>query len=210
MPTSSSNQKSIQKHVFLIEDDDELRNDLTRIMQFVGYVVHPFQDPTQFLANHEHFIPAVIVSDMRMPNMSGIELQEKLKELDQSIPMIIISGESSDRQIVDALKNGAIDFLLKPFSRESLLSAVAKGVEIDSVAMQKVIRQSEFNEKLKILSPRERQVFDLLAEGYGNRELVEALSISLPTAKQYKSEVMYKLRLRSLSELISLNKSCHS
>ena len=196
-----------QKHVFLIEDHQELRDDLTRILEFVGYVVHSFPDPIQFLEYDKHLAPAVVVSDMRMPHMTGVELQERLKELGRLIPIVIISGESTDQQIIAALKNGAIDFLLKPFARESLLSAVAKGIEIDSAAMQNVIRVSEFNEKLKILSPRERQVFQLLSQGFSNRELMESLNISLPTVKQYKSEVMYKLRLRSLAELIALNNS---
>lgn len=196
-----------QKHVFLIEDHQELQDDLTRILEFVGYVVHSFPDPIQFLEYDKHLAPAVVVSDMRMPNMTGVELQERLKELGRTIPIVIISGESTDQQIIAALKNGAIDFLLKPFARESLLSAVAKGIEIDSAAMQNVIRVSEFNEKLKILSPRERQVFQLLSQGFSNRELMESLNISLPTVKQYKSEVMYKLRLRSLAELIALNNS---
>jgi len=194
------------KHVFLIEDHDELRDDLTHILQFVGYVVHAFPDPVGFLDYDKQLAPAVVVSDMRMPHMTGVELQERLKELRRTIPMVIISGESTDQQIVAAMKNGAIDFLLKPFARESLLAAVAKGIEIDSVAMQNVIRVSEFNEKLKVLSPRERQVFELLSEGFSNKELMESLNISLPTVKQYKSEVMYKLRLRSLAELIALNK----
>lgn len=196
------------KNVFLIEDHNELRDDLTHILQFVGYVVHAFPDPVSFLDYDKQLAPAVVVSDMRMPYMTGVELQERLKELGRTIPMVIISGESTDQQIVAAMKNGAIDFLLKPFARESLLAAVAKGIEIDSVAMQNVIRVSEFNEKLKVLSPRERQVFDLLSEGFSNKELMESLNISLPTVKQYKSEVMYKLRLRSLAELIALNKSC--
>jgi FixJ family two-component response regulator len=195
------------KNVFLIEDHNELRDDLTHILQFVGYVVHAFPDPVSFLDYDKQLAPAVVVSDMRMPYMTGVELQERLKELGRTIPMVIISGESTDQQIVAAMKNGAIDFLLKPFARESLLAAVAKGIEIDSVAMQNVIRVSEFNEKLKVLSPRERQVFDLLSEGFSNKELMESLNISLPTVKQYKSEVMYKLRLRSLAELIALNKS---
>ena len=192
------------KHVFLIEDHDELREDLKQILQFVGYVVHAFPDPIQFLEYDKHLAPAVVVSDMRMPHMTGVELQERLKELGRTIPMVIISGESTDHQIIAALKNGAIDFLLKPFVRESLLAAVAKGIEIDSAVMKNVIRVSELNEKLKILSPREHQVFEQLAKGFSNKELMERLNISLPTVKQYKSEVMYKLRLRSLAELIAL------
>ena len=207
MLTVASKANNTQKHVFLIEDHDELRDDLTHILKFVGYVVHAFPNPIQFLDCDRHLAPAVVVADMRMPLMTGVELQERLKELGRTIPMIIISGESTDQQIIAALKNGAIDFLLKPFSRESLLAAVAKGMEIDSTAMQNVIRVSEFNEKLKILSPRERQVFELLSQGFSNKELMESLNISLPTVKQYKSEVMYKLRLRSLAELIALYKS---
>jgi FixJ family two-component response regulator len=202
-----TNIKHSQKHVFLIEDHDELRDDLTRVLEFVGYVVHPFPDPIQFLEYDKQLAPAVVVSDMRMPHMTGVELQERLKELGRAIPMVIISGESTDQQIVAAMKNGALDFLLKPFARESLLAAVAKGIEIDSTLMQNVIRISEFNEKLKILSPRERQVFQLLSQGLSNKELMESLKISLPTVKQYKSEVMYKLRLRSLAELIALDRS---
>jgi len=195
-----------QKHVFIIEDHDALRDDLTRVLHFVGYVVHAFSDPKQFLGCGHHVAPGVVVSDMHMPYMTGLELQERLIELGRAIP-IIISGESADQQVIATFKNGSIDFLLKPFSRESLLAAVAKGIEIDSVAMQKVIRVSELNEKLRILSPRERQVFQLLSQGCSNNELMENLNISLATAKQYKSEVMYKLRLRSLAELIALNAS---
>ncbi|OIM97177.1 hypothetical protein A9236_10750 [Polynucleobacter sp. QLW-P1DATA-2] len=142
---------------------------------------------------------------MRMPKQSGVELQSELISKGHKIPIIFISGESSDEQIIAALKSGAVDFLLKPFSREALLGAVAKAIEQDAIAMQDLIRKAQLSEALKTLSPRERQVFELLAKGYGNKELVNALGISLPTVKEYKSEVMYKLRLRSLAELISLN-----
>ncbi|WP_143070644.1 response regulator transcription factor, partial [Polynucleobacter sp. QLW-P1DATA-2] len=149
--------------------------------------------------------PAVLITDMRMPKQSGVELQSELISKGHKIPIIFISGESSDEQIIAALKSGAVDFLLKPFSREALLGAVAKAIEQDAIAMQDLIRKAQLSEALKTLSPRERQVFELLAKGYGNKELVNALGISLPTVKEYKSEVMYKLRLRSLAELISLN-----
>jgi FixJ family two-component response regulator len=194
-----------KKYIFLVEDDDELRSDLERALQFCGYTTFPFADPEQFLLNFKPLVPAVLVTDMRMPKLSGVQLQSELLEKGHKIPIIFISGESSDEQIVKAFKNGAFDFLLKPFSREDFLSAVAMALEQDSVAMQEVIRKSQLAEALKALSPRERQVFDLLARGYGNKELVDELGIALSTAKEYKSEVMYKLRLRSLAELIALN-----
>ena len=99
---------------------------------------------------------------------------------------------------------------MKPFSREAFLTTIAKAIEQDSIAMQELIRKSRLAEALKTLSPRELQVFHLLAKGYGNKELVEALGISLSTVKEYKSEVMYKLRLRSLAELIALSTSLSS
>lgn len=196
-----------KKHVFLVDDNEELLSDLERTLSFGGYTVYAFSDPTQFLEKFSPVVPAVLLTDMRMPNLSGIEIQEHLIAEGNQMPIIFMSGESTDSQIVKAFKNGANDFLLKPFGRESLLEAVAKAIEQDAVVMQDLIKKTQLSEKLKSLSPRERQVFELLAKGYGNKELVETMGISLPTAKQYKSEVMYKLRLRSLAELIALNKS---
>jgi FixJ family two-component response regulator len=194
-----------KKYIFLVEDDDGLRSDLERALQFCGYTVFPFSNPEEFLCEFKPLVPAVLVSDMRMPKLSGVELQSELTKKGHKIPIIFISGESSDEQIVRAFKGGASDFLLKPFSREVFLSAVARAIEQDSIAMQEIIRKNRLEEALKTLSPRELQVFHLLAKGYGNKELVDALGISLSTVKEYKSEVMYKLRLRSLAELISLN-----
>ena len=193
------------KYIFLVEDDDELRSDLERALKFCGYTIFAFANPEQFLSQFKPLVPAVLVTDMRMPKQSGIQLQAELIAKGHKIPIIFISGESTDDQIVKAFKNGAFDFLLKPFSRETFLSAVAKAIEQDSIAMHELIRASSTAAALKTLSPRERQVFNLLAKGYGNRELVEALGISLPTVKEYKSEVMHKLRLRSIAELIALN-----
>ncbi|MBU3629404.1 response regulator transcription factor [Polynucleobacter sp. AP-Reno-20A-A9] len=194
-----------KKYIFLVEDDDELRSDLERALQFCGYTTFSFANPEQFLLEFKPLVPAVLITDMRMPKQSGVELQSELIAKGHKIPIIFISGESSDVQIIAALKSGAVDFLLKPFSREALLGAVAKAIELDTIAMKDLIRKTQLSEALKTLSPRERQVFELLAKGYGNKELVDALGISLPTVKEYKSEVMYKLRLRSLAELIALN-----
>ncbi len=192
------------QHVFIVEDDDDLRSVLERALVFWGYTVFSYSDPDHFLREFQPLVPAVLVTDMRMPNKTGVQLQAELMEKGHKMPMIFISGESSDEQIVKAFKNGAFDFLLKPFSREVFLSVVAKAMEADTVAMQGLMRKTQLTEALKTLSPRELQVFNLLAKGYGNKELVNELGISLSTVKEYKSEVMYKLRLRSLAELISM------
>ena len=198
------------KYVFLVEDDDGFRSDLERALKVCGYTVFTFSNPEQFLSDFKPLVPAVLVTDMRMPKLSGVQLQSELIEKGHKIPIIFISGESSDEQIVRAFKNGAFDFLLKPFSREAFLGSVAKAIEQDSIAMQDLIRKTRLTEALKNLSPRELQVFKLLAKGYGNKELVDALGISLSTVKEYKSAVMYKLRLRSMAELISLTANISS
>ena len=198
---------SHKKHIFLIEDDQALRLDLIDALQFAGYSVHDFGDPDQFLLEFRPLVPAVLITDMRMPNKTGIQLQEELVSKGHRLPIIFISGESTDQQIVKAFNNGAFDFLLKPFGREALFSVVAKAMEKDIIAMTDHIRKAQLTESLKILSPRERQVFELMAKGYGNKELVEALGVSLPTVKEYKSEMMHKLRLRSLAGLMALNSS---
>lgn len=196
-----------QQFVFLVEDDDDLRSDLERALQGSGYTIFSFANPEQFLSAFEPLVPAVLVTDMRMPKKNGIQLQAELLEKGHELPIIFISGESSDAQIIKAFKNGAFDFLLKPFSRDSFLSVVAKAIELSRIVGYELARKARFADALKTLTPRERQVFSLMAKGYGNKELVDELGIALATVKQYKSEVMGKLCLSSLTDLIALKVS---
>ena len=193
--------------VFLVEDDQELRTSICEVLRFVGYKVQAYANPQEFLHDFTDVVPAVLVTDVRMPGMSGVDLQEKLLSHGRKMPIIFISGESTVSEAVKAMSNGALEFLLKPFSRESLLSAVSKALALDAQLMRDLIKQVEFEQKLKALSPREREVFKLMTKGYGNAELASELGVALSTVKEYKSEMMYKLRLRSLSELIALSES---
>ena len=196
-----------QQFVFLVEDDDDLRSDLVHALQVSGYTTFAFANPEQFLSEFEPLVPAVLVTDMRMPQKSGVQLQADLLEKGHQLPIIFISGASSDEQIVKAFKNGAFDFLLKPFGRDALLSAVARAMEQNKTVMDEADRQTRLAAALKTLTPRERQVFSLMAKGYDNKQLVNELGLALPTVKQYKSEVMEKLCLSSLTELIALSAS---
>lgn len=193
-----------QGHVFLIEDDDNVRESISSMLTFLNYRVHAYVDAEAYLRDPLIAGPAVIVCDMRMPGMSGVQLQQRLSARSRALPMIFISGESMQSQIIQAFRQGAVEFLLKPFDREDLLSAIAKGIRSDEEAIVQMQRRAAFNVGLEKLSPRERSVFELLSGGASNAEIQQALGISLPTAKQYKSEVMRKLNLSSLSELIRL------
>ena len=207
--TSSSDSQSTSnesKHIYLIDDDESMRASLKGLLEFFGYRVYTFSSARDFLQVQIHVAPAVIITDMRMPDLSGVELQAELCQRGRQVPMIFISGESTTPQVIEAMKGGAIDFLLKPFEREELLAAVVRGLEKDASFMRKYLDGLTLEERLKALTPRELEVFNLLGLGYNNAQIQEALQISLPTTKQYKAAVMEKMSLSSLSDLLALNK----
>ena len=193
------------EHVFLVDDDDALRDGIADLLRVVGYQVYSWSYGAAFLADIPRVAPAVLITDMRMPGLSGVELHAELLRLGRTLPVIYISGESTVAQSIQAMKLGAVEFLIKPFGREELLRAVATSLEKDRQQMQHLIKAARVAQARVQLSPREVQVHELMLKGYNNREIMDSLQISLPTAKQYKAEVMRKLAVRSLSELISLS-----
>lgn len=199
-----------QQFVFLVEDDEDLRSDLEYALKLAGYTTFAFANPEQFLSAFEPVVPAVLVTDMRMPKKSGVQLQADLLEKGHQFPIVFISGASSDEQIVKAFQNGAFDFILKPFGRDTFLTTVARAMEQSKMAMHEADRQARLAATLNTLTPRERQVFSLMAKGYDNKQLVNELGLALPTVKQYKSEVMGKLHLSSLTDLLALSASIDS
>lgn len=192
-------------HVFIVEDDDSVRNSLADLLGFAGFQVRAWPQAKAFLDELPTAAPAVVVTDMRMPGMSGIELHEALIARGRLMPVVYISGESTLPQGIRAMKLGAQDFLVKPFTREAILTAVAAAMEKDRIQMQRMIDQARFDEAMTHLAPREREVLELLVKGYSNQEIMNELLISLPTTKQYKSQLMRKLGARSLSELMKLS-----
>jgi len=182
---SSVLRPGYQKTVFLLEDDHSMCQSLTRSLEFLGYQVHAYESPSVFLNAYEPAVPAVLVSDMHMPGMSGVELQAELLRRGRSIPIIFISGESSVSQGIQAMKQGALEFLVKPFEREDLLGAIERGLALDARNMQRLLQKSALEENLKSLSPRELETFQLLIRGFSNQQIMDALDIALPTAKQY-------------------------
>ena len=192
------------KHIFLIDDDESMRTVLKGMLEFLGFQVYVYASAIEFLKVSMKAAPAVIITDMQMPDMSGVELQAELLKRGRQIPIIFISGESTLPETISAMKQGAIEFLLKPFERDQLLSAVVRGLEQDIAYMRSYLDQAALEEGLRTLSRREREVFELLALGFNNSQIQEKLQISLPTAKQYKAEVMRKLNLNSLAHLIAL------
>ena len=205
-PENHSERKEAQ-YVFLIEDSDAMRQSLVGMLEFLGYKVESFSSAVDFLQVPIQVCPAVVITDMRMPDMTGVELQAELIRRGRQMPIVFISGESTVQQSIDAMKQGALEFLIKPFEREQLLAAVAHGLERDAAYMRSYKERTAVLGRLKDLTPRELEVFELMATGCNNTQIQEALQISLPTAKQYKSSVMTKLKVLNLAELIAAKKA---
>ena len=184
--------------IFLIEDDYSQRESIQSFLGFKGYDIQSFKSAEEFLGLPQIPRPSILITDMRLPRSSGVELHKQLTKLGLDIPIIFISGESSIQQSIDAMKQGAIDFLVKPFDTKDLTNAVEKAIYIE-------LKKVNLMALLKNLSPRENQLYELLLQGLNNSELMGKMNISLPTVKQYKSEVMRKLGTKSLSELINLS-----
>ena len=141
-----------------------------------------------------------------MPGLSGLELHARLQSMGSAIPVIYISAGSTPKQTISAMKLGAHEFLIKPFSRAELIEAVSSAIQKERGRMQRLDERKAHDARLNQLSPREREVMDLMVKGFGNAQIMTTLGISLPTAKQYKSQIMRKLDVQSLAELMAFQR----
>ncbi|QDC89147.1 response regulator transcription factor [Candidatus Methylopumilus universalis] len=193
MPSKSD--KKITIH--LIEDDVSQRDSIESLLAFKGFITKSYSTANDFLQTLPFERPAIVIADIQLPDISGVDLHRMLMEKNINPPIIFISGEASIQESIDAMKQGAIEFLVKPFEIDTLIAAVNNAIKIE-------LKEINLNFLLKNLSPREFEVYNLLLQGLNNQELIDKLHLSLPTVKQYKSEVMRKLKVNSLSKLIEL------
>jgi len=192
---SSKSDKKITIH--LIEDDVSQRDSIESLLAFKGFITKSYNTAKDFLQTLPFERPAIVIADIQLPDISGVDLHRMLLEKNINPPIIFISGEASIQESIDAMKQGAIEFLVKPFEIDVLIAAVNNAIKIE-------LKEINLNFLLKNLSPRELEVYNLLLQGLNNQELIDKLHLSLPTVKQYKSEVMRKLKVNSLSKLIEL------
>ena len=189
-------------HIYLIDDDESMRVSLTRMLRDLGYLVDDFASAAVFLEKSVPVAPAVILLDMQMPDVTGLDLQEKLDKLGRKTPIIFISGQSHPHQIVQGLKKGAVDFLFKPFNLEELLRAVAEALEFDNRQLKRVSLDVETRKDYASLTPREREVCVLLVKGLLNKDIAVKLGTTDATIKVHKSRVMEKMHVDSVQTLV--------
>lgn len=197
---------NIKGHVYLVDDDYEIRIHLGDLLRQSGYGVTDYESATDFLNSALRVSPSVLVLDMRMPVMSGLDLQKALTAQAWNLPIIYMSGESHSQEIIDAMKAGAIDFLWKPFSHSQLLQAVDKGLGLDLNIRQKETRLSKVESLYLTLSSREKLIFSLMLLGHGNKRIAAITDLMADTVKKYRAQVMLKMEVDNLAELLSFCK----
>jgi len=188
--------------VYLIDDDNSMRDSLARMLRDVGYSIQDFESATSFLQNSLPVAPAVIILDMQMPDVSGLDLMERLEKLGRKTPIVFLSGQSHPQQIVKGLKKGALDFLFKPFNIDELLQAIDQALDYDQKQLKRNLKDGEIKRNFNTLTPREKEVFTLLVEGLMNKEIAERLGTTDATIKVHKARVMEKMQANSVQDLV--------
>ena len=190
--------------VIIIDDDPSARRGLTRLLRTAGMSTVSFASAADFLASGKCDRPGCIVLDVRMPEMTGPELQEELAKADYTMPIIFLSAHGDVPITAEAMKKGAVDFLTKPVDRDDLLGAVRAALAIDSENWNQRAERSAVQELVNTLTPREYEILTYVITGMPNKQIAAELGIGLDTVKIHRGRVMQKLDLASVAELVRL------
>jgi len=190
--------------VFVIDDDPSVRSALKRLVASVGLNCETFASANEYLTRLDPAAPGCLIVDMRLPGLSGLELQEQLGRDGYHPPIIFLTAYGDIKTTVRAMKGGAVDFLTKPFHEQELLDAVRQSVERDREGRLKHAELTRRRELYKTLTSRERQVLALVVTGHLNKQIAAELNLSESTVKLHRGEVMQKMEAHSVAELVSI------
>jgi RNA polymerase sigma factor (sigma-70 family) len=190
--------------VFVVDDDEAMRNSLKWLIESTGMPVRTYGSADEFLANYSPGRAGCLLLDVRMPGMSGLELQAHLARQSIRLPVIIITGHGDVGMAVRAMKAGAVDFIEKPFDDEALLNSIRHALAFDERQRALQTQRAEIAARLAELTPREHEVMEMVTEGRSNKEIATALGVTAKTVEAHRARVMDKMRAGSLAELVRM------
>lgn len=190
--------------VYVVDDDDAVRDSLGMLIDTVGYECEVFASAADFLQKFEPGRHGCLVADIRMPVMSGLDLQAELNKRKVHLPLVFISGHGDVPMAVEAMKAGALDFLQKPFRDQELLDRINQALSEDQDSREMDETVGNIKERMETLTPRERQVMDRVVTGAANKVMAFDLGVSQRTVEIHRARVMQKMGVRSLAELVRM------
>ena len=196
--------------VFVVDDDEAVRKAVSRLLRSAGFAAAVFASPREFLERYDSATPGCLVLDMAMPDFDGLQLQTALTEKGCILPIIFLTGHGDVSKSVQAMKQGAFDFLSKPVKDKDLLSAVRAAIEKDTVARREQAKLYEIRARLDSLTPRERQVLEHVVSGKLNKQIAADMGITEATVKMHRAHVMEKMKVQSVAELARLTERCRT
>lgn len=190
--------------VSIIDDDAAVREAIDSLLRSIGLDVAQFQSPMDYLAARPEGDPSCLVLDMRMPGMSGLDFQRRLKEAGDEAPIIFLSGHADVPAVVSAMKAGAVEFLTKPFREQDLLDAISVALERDAERRREAEDHGALQRAYERLTPREREVMAQVTDGQMNKQIAARLGLSEVTVKMHRGRVMRKMRAMSVAEPVRM------
>lgn len=201
----TSGESLAEETVFVVDDDPAICEGICDLLESAGLHTQQFASAEGFLTNCNTWMKGCLVLDVRLPGMSGMELQARLAESGLPIPVIIMTAHGDMPMVRKALKAGAVEFLIKPFRDEELLQAVEQGFALDRTRRQSGDLVSSIQTRAKMLTERELQVMKLVTAGLTNKEISEKVHLSIATVKLYRGQVMRKMQAESLADLVKMS-----
>lgn len=196
--------------VFVVDDDRSVRESLVDLISSVGMKAEAFSSAQEFLHYKRPDTPACLVLDVRLPGPSGLDLQRQLARSEHPIPLIFITGHGDIPMSVRAMKEGAVEFLTKPFRDQDLLDAIQQALDSDRAAREQRAKAGELRRRYESLTPREREVMHLVVRGLLNKQIASQLGASEVTIKMHRAQVMHKMRAESVVELLRMAETISS
>ena len=193
--------------VFVVDDDRSVREGLIDLISSVGMEAKTFASAQEFLRQKRPEAPVCLVLDVRLPGSSGLDLQRQLSQSGEPIPIIFITGHGDIPMSVRAIKDGAVEFLTKPFRDQELLDAIQQALKSDEAARKQRVHAAELRRRYESLTPREREVMPLVISGMLNKQIASELGTSEVTVKMHRGQVMHKMQAKSVIELLRMGET---